>query len=164
MPGSLPPLQLAGDPAVQQNFDAILRAWEPEPVYRGSGSPAGVVTAGPGAEYIDLSTGRRWTHVATTTSATGWVVDNPSFTRGVATITMTVSASGSSANVAHGLGATPVAITATARPTADTREDYLIVTRSRDATNIVFGIRITAYEHFGMVNGTVITFDWIASL
>lgn len=60
------------DPAVQQNFEEIARRWPPEPIYRGTGSPAGVVTAGPGAFYIDLSTGRLWVHEATTVSSAGW--------------------------------------------------------------------------------------------
>lgn len=83
--------------------------------------------------------------------------------RGIATIT-TSSASGTSASIAHGLGATPTAITYGARATADTREDYLITTRSRDATNFVAGLRVTAYEHFGITPGTTVTFDWIAML
>lgn len=66
-------LQRVNDTATQQNFDAIVLAW-PQPEYRGTGSPAGVITAGPGAQYIDLSTGKRWTHEATIISNAGWVV------------------------------------------------------------------------------------------
>jgi hypothetical protein len=82
--------------------------------------------------------------------------------RGVGTITMASAASGSSGSIAHTLGVTPTTIVSTARPTVDTREDYAMTTRSRDATNFVAGVRITAFEHFGISAGTVITFDWVA--
>lgn len=74
MPGSLAPLQRVSDVAAMQNFDQIARAWPPEPTYTGTGSPNGVVTGGPGAEYTDLATGARWTHVSATVSNTGWVL------------------------------------------------------------------------------------------
>lgn len=74
MPGTLAPLQIVGDRATMQNFDTIIRAWPAEPTYTGTGTPNGVVTGGPGAEYTDLATGARWIHVASTVSNTGWVL------------------------------------------------------------------------------------------
>lgn len=65
------PLQAVQDPAVQQNFDAIQRAWDTEPIYRGTGSPEGVVTGGPGASYVDTATGVQWIHLGAAGS-TGW--------------------------------------------------------------------------------------------
>jgi hypothetical protein len=161
VPGSLAPLQVVQDPPTQQNFEQISRAWPIEPTYAGSGSPAGAISAGPGALYRDTATGSVWMHVASTVGTSGWAQMFPT-TRGTGTITMAAAAAGSSGSIAHGLGTTPTSIVCTARPTADTREDYAMTVRSRDATNFVAGVRITAFEHFGFTAGTVITFDWIA--
>lgn len=62
------------DPTVQQNFDKIARDWPPEPTYRGSGDPNGVVTAGPGAQYVNLADGKLWVHESASVSSAGWVV------------------------------------------------------------------------------------------
>lgn len=81
MPGSLPPLQLVADPFVQQNFDALSRAWPSDPLYQiTSGSPNGVVTGGPGALAVDLSTGTVYIHKAATVSNTGWETYQPAST------------------------------------------------------------------------------------
>lgn len=68
----LPPVN--ADVTVQQAFDIIEREWPLEPTYRGEGDPNGTVRGGPGAEYIDLSTGLRWTHEAAARSDTDWNV------------------------------------------------------------------------------------------
>lgn len=72
MPGTLAPLQLVDDVRVQQNFDAVYKAWPNEPTYAGTGSPEGVVTGGPGALYIDYATGQVYVHRAGTVGTTGW--------------------------------------------------------------------------------------------
>lgn len=73
MPGSLPPLQLVGDPVVQQNFDAIALRWPAEDTYAGSGSPNSAVTGSPGASYVDRANGIRWVHASSSSGSTGWL-------------------------------------------------------------------------------------------
>lgn len=81
---------------------------------------------------------------------------------GTGTVTFTTTASAVSAAIPHELGTTPAVVVATARRTADTRDDYLITLVSRDVTNLVFAGRATVFEHFGITNPTVVTFHWIA--
>jgi hypothetical protein len=69
---SLPPVD-AND-SVRRAFDEIEAQWAAESTYRGHGDPTGVVTAGPGAQYIDVDTGKLWIHEATTSSSAGWAV------------------------------------------------------------------------------------------
>lgn len=68
----IPPVQ--AHETVQQAFDIIEKAWPAEDTYRGEGDPNGVVTGGPGAEYIDLLTGLHWFHETPVRSSTSWVV------------------------------------------------------------------------------------------
>lgn len=71
---ALPLVPVEAHETVQANFNVIAREWEGEPSYRGSGDPNGVVTGGPGAMYVDVSTGKRWVHEAATTTNTSWIV------------------------------------------------------------------------------------------
>lgn len=41
--------------------------------FSGSGSPEGVVTASPGATYVDTATGNFWTKKTGTATNTGWI-------------------------------------------------------------------------------------------
>ncbi len=59
---------------VRRNFERIQQQWPPEPTYRGTGSPAGVITAGPGAIYVDLATGKIWVRESTGIGNVGWVM------------------------------------------------------------------------------------------
>lgn len=77
MPGSLAPLQQVSDPRSQHNFDQLFLAWPPEPTYYGTGSPNTAVTAGPGALYVDIATGKIYVHESSTPSNTGWVLYSP---------------------------------------------------------------------------------------
>lgn len=86
----------------------------------------------------------------------------PAYSRGTSTVTVTNGVSNASASIAHGLGSSPTAIEATARRTADTRDDYICNIVSRDATNFVVGIRGGEAAAFPLGNPTTITFDWVA--
>jgi len=83
---------------------------------------------------------------------------------GTSTITFTAagSSAGPTASIAHGLALTPTQVLATARPTADNREDYIMTCASRDSINLTFRLRAAAGEHVAVASGTVVTFDWIA--
>lgn len=95
--------------------------------------------------------------------AAGAAKTNLGMSWGTATATfVSVGSSGVSGNVAHGLGSTPANVQATARPTADSREDYVMTVKSRDVTNLVFAVRAAAGEQFAVSAGTQITFDWLA--
>jgi hypothetical protein len=68
----LPPVD-AND-SIRRAFDEVEAQLPPEPIYRGHGDPTGVVTAGPGAQYIDVDTGKLWIHEDTLSSTAGWAV------------------------------------------------------------------------------------------
>lgn len=124
---------VVGDQGAQQNFDALLKR---------------LVSAETAA-----------TALAARTTA---LEARPAYSRGTGTVTVTNGTSGLSAAIAHGLGVTPTTVVATARRTADTRDDYFVDNVSRDATNIVVSIRGSAAEHAALGNPTTITFDWVA--
>ncbi len=62
------------DWTVQQAFDEIAREWPVQRDYRGTGDPNGVVTAGPGARYVNLVDGLTWFHDDPAISDTNWNV------------------------------------------------------------------------------------------
>lgn len=87
---------------------------------------------------------------------------NRSVAVGQAQIAIPASASDAvSGSVAHGLGVVPFVVVATAQDSPDGRDDYVMTTRSRDATNIVFAVRVADAGRFPIA-ATTITFDWLA--
>lgn len=74
MGGDMINLEVVDDDRTHRNFDEIQKQWPPEPTYRGTGVPNGAVTAGPGAQYINLATGQLWVHEAAVVSNLNWVL------------------------------------------------------------------------------------------
>jgi hypothetical protein len=92
------------EPSTQSNFDEIKRQWPVEP-FRGSGSPEGVITGGPGATYVDTATGTTWVRHASGSGSTGWVPSSGS--RGAAIIATQQART----DTAYGTLATPDSVT-----------------------------------------------------
>jgi hypothetical protein len=81
---------------------------------------------------------------------------------GTTTVTITDGTSGTSASFAHGLGAEPSQVYATAQVTADGRNDWLPTIRDLDETSLRVDVRGAAAEHFAVGNPTDVTVYWRA--
>lgn len=96
------------------------------------------------------------------TLAAGAAKANLGMAWGAHYVDITNGVSNDSGARAHGLGATPTIVVATAIVTADTRDDWFVTLWQRDATNLVFRIRASAAEHYAVTNPTRVFFNWIA--